>query len=217
MPKAKTRSISGYYLAFFLICMYTTSLELASRLYTQEKVKANGKSRTGYFGTWVCELSQKLPQLTGIQRDKKSMSGTPWPHCAPSWASAEEQTFPRLVNCCGTRRRVCLPLINPFLNYRAEGRRRNTSSRMSLNEPPSSLSPTSCLLTSSPVCLLAAPVCASVVCVLVPTEFPANFRNTAQKNKTRNANKVHLYQLGGCEWIFNFICQAKGLWAGSWP
>lgn len=163
--------------------MYMTSLELASRLYTQEKAKANGKTRTGYFGTWVCELSQKLPQLRGIQRDKKSMSGTPWPHCAPSWASAEEQTFPRLVNCCGTRRRVCLPLINPFLNYRAEGRRRNTSSRTSPNEPPSFLSPTSHLLTSSPVCLLAAPVCASVVCVLVPTEFSANFRNRAHTQK----------------------------------
>lgn len=79
----------------------------------------------------------------------------------------EQQTFPQLVNCGGIGRRVCLFLINPFLNYRADGKRTTASARISPNEPPPFLSPASCLLTSFPVCLglllLAAPVSVSLV------------------------------------------------------
>lgn len=100
-----------------------------------------------------------------MQRDKEAVSGTPWPHSAPCRAATEQHTFPLLVNGGGFGRHVCLFPINPFPNYRAEGKCRTASAQISPNEPPPFLSPASCLPTSSPVWSLfhTAPVSVSLV------------------------------------------------------
>lgn len=73
------------------------------------------RTEQGYFKSWGDKHNQKpMKKEQGrMQRDKKSMSVTSWPHSAPSRAATEQQTFPQLVNCGGIGRRVCLFLINP--------------------------------------------------------------------------------------------------------
>ena len=130
----------------------------------------------GYFKSRGYKQSQKRTkrEQRRMQRDKKSMSVTSWPHSAPllSLSLSEQQTFPQLVYCGGIGRRVCLFLINPLLNYRAEGKCRTASARISPNEPPPFLSPASRPLPSLPVCFLflAAPVSVS----LAPFHASAN-------------------------------------------
>lgn len=119
---------------------------LASSLHIEEKVKACAKTsaKNGTSGFWSCGHKWSQRHLTkGMEKDakrqevneRKAMTAH-----ASSWASMEQQTFPLLVNCCDIHRRVCLPLINPFLNYRAEGKCGTVSARMSPNEPPPFLS-----------------------------------------------------------------------------
>lgn len=118
--------------------------------------KLQQRAEWGYFESWGNNRakSEWKGEQKGMQRDKESMSVTSWPHSAPSPAAAEQQTFPPLVNCGGIGRRVCLFLINPFLNYRAEGICRADSARISPNEPPSFFIPQpSRLLMSFLVCL----------------------------------------------------------------
>lgn len=130
--------------------------------------KLQQRLEQGYFKSWGYKQSQKRTkrEQRRMQRDKKSMSVTSWPHSALSLSlsATEQQTFPQLVYCGGIGRRVCLFLINPFLNYRAEGKCRTASARISPNEPPPFLSPASRLLTSLPVCFLflTAPVSVSL-------------------------------------------------------
>lgn len=139
-----------------------------------------------------------------MPRDKKAASVTSWPRSAPCHAATEQHASPQLVNCGGTGRHMCLFPINPFLNYRAEGKCRTASARISPNEPPSFLSPACCLLISSPVWSLFCTAPVSVSLVLFHASANEILGKLSKRCKTEKANYVHFLS-AWLTWINIFI------------
>ena len=94
---------------------------------------------------------------------------------------------------------ACVFLINPFLNYRAEGNCRTASAQISPNEPPAFLSPASLRLPVS----MSHCTCVCLSSVVLSQCQPYFF---GLKMLSR-----WLFRADRNTYVFHFICRRRGL------
>lgn len=151
-------------------------------LHIQRKVKAKRKAFTkGYFESWSdkqCQRHVKRSRRQKIDLDPaRSSTMTPLVCVVPPRNNV------RLLSCliAVALADACLFLINPFLNYRAEGECRTASAWIFPNEPPPlSSPPASCLPLLSGLCFCLH-LCLPHFCCFMPAKPSTKVQNTAKR------------------------------------